>query len=93
MTVIGDSLVAAEFVSYIGPFNSSFREKLWKTMWIPDIKSREIPITDDITPLQILTNNASIAKWKNQGLPEDNMSLQNATIITSCARWPLIIDP
>lgn len=34
-------------------------------MWINDIKSRDIPITDNITPLEILTNNAKIAKWKN----------------------------
>ena len=30
-------------------------------MWIPDITSREIPITENITPLEILTNNAEIA--------------------------------
>ncbi len=30
-------------------------------MWIPDIVSREIPITSNITPLEILTNNAEIA--------------------------------
>ena len=93
LTVIGDTLVAAEFVSYIGPFTSKFRSRLWKDMWIPDIKKREIPITEGCTPLNILTNNANIAKWKNQGLPEDQMSLENATIINSCQRWPLIIDP
>ena len=34
-----------------------------------------------------------MATWKNEGLPEDAMSLENAAIITSCSRWPLIIDP
>ena len=93
LTVIGDTLLAAEFVSYIAPFTSKFRLRLWKDLWIPDIKGREIPITEGITPLEILTNNAEIAMWKNQGLPEDEMSLQNATIVNSCKRWPLIIDP
>lgn len=37
MTVIGDSLLAAEFVSYIGPFSSSFRNILWNDIWIPNI--------------------------------------------------------
>jgi dynein heavy chain len=85
--------LAAEFVSYIGPFTYNFREKLVNEIWLPNIKLKEIPIIEGITPLEILTNGASIAKWKNQGLPEDIMSLQNASIITSCSRWPLIIDP
>lgn len=93
LTVIGNSLLAAEFVSYIGPFTYNFREKLVNEIWLPNIKLKEIPIIEGITPLEILTNGASIAKWKNQGLPEDIMSLQNASIITSCSRWPLIIDP
>lgn len=34
LTVIGDSLLAAEFVSYIGPFSASFRRKLWRDTWL-----------------------------------------------------------
>lgn len=30
VTMIGDALVSAAFVSYIGPFNSVFRSQLWK---------------------------------------------------------------
>jgi len=37
MTNIGDVLLAAAFVSYIGPFNSSFRVDLWRDQWIADI--------------------------------------------------------
>lgn len=35
--MIGNALVSAAFVSYIGPFNSSFRVNLWKTEWLGDI--------------------------------------------------------
>jgi len=28
--MIGDALVSAAFVSYIGPFNSAFRAVLWR---------------------------------------------------------------
>ena len=31
------------------------------------------------------------ARWKNEGLPANNMSFENASIITSCSRWPLLI--
>lgn len=58
MTCIGDTLLAAEFVSYIGPFTSKFRNLLWKDMWIPHIQQEQIPLTENSTPLDILTNNA-----------------------------------
>lgn len=69
------------------------RLDLWKGIWLPDIFSKEIPITDGIEPLKILTNESIKAKWKIEGLPADTMSLENAAIITSCSRWPLLIDP
>ena len=50
-------------------------------------------MTAGIEPLLILTSEAIKAKWKNEGLPEDNMSFENASIISSCSRWPLLIDP
>lgn len=31
LTMIGDALLSAAFVSYIGPFNSGFRSDLWAT--------------------------------------------------------------
>ena len=32
---IGDTLLAALFISYIAPFTSNFRLDLWKDLWIP----------------------------------------------------------
>ena len=93
LTNVGDSLLAAEFVSYIGPFSAYFRRKLWEDIWIPKITEKKIPITSGIEPMAILTNAGTIANWKNEGLPEDQMSCENAAIITSSNRWPLIIDP
>jgi dynein heavy chain len=91
--VIGDALLASAFVSYIGAFSAKIRLELWKGTWLPDIINRKIPITEGIEPLKILTTEAMKAKWKNEGLPADPMSLENAAVITSCTRWPLMIDP
>jgi dynein heavy chain, axonemal len=93
MTCIGDTLIAAEFVSYIGAFSKSFREEIIKDKWLPDIFARNIPCTEGVDPLDILCTPAQIAKWKNEKLPEDRMSIENAAIVTSCTRWPLFIDP
>lgn len=53
----------------------------------------QIPMTEGISPLKVLTTEANIAQWKNENLPADPMSLENAAVITSCSRWPLMIDP
>lgn len=52
-----------------------------------------IPVTPDLDPLTMLTDDADVAAWQNEGLPADRMSTENATILTSCQRWPLIVDP
>jgi len=93
MTMIGNALVSAAFVSYIGPFNSLFRKDLWSTQWINDIIAKSIPFTEGIDSLEVLSTDAQQAIWKTQGLPADRVSLENAAIVSSCARYPLLIDP
>lgn len=50
-------------------------------------------MTEGLDPVSMLTDDATIAKWNNEGLPGDKMSTQNATILSNCERWPLLIDP
>ena len=35
--LVGDVLVAAAFMSYVGPFLSSYREDLIKKQWLPEV--------------------------------------------------------
>lgn len=51
-----------------------------------------IPITEGLDPLSLLTDDADVATWNNQGLPSDRMSTENATILCNTERWPLIVD-
>lgn len=92
-TMIGNTLVSAAFVSYIGPFNFTFRANLWQNIWIADINQRGIPITKGIDPLDVLASQTDQAVWKTEGLPADRVSLENAAVVVSCSRYPLIIDP
>lgn len=52
-----------------------------------------VPITENLDPLCLLTDDTIIAKWHNEGLPSDRMSTENATILSNSDRWPLMIDP
>jgi len=91
--LIGDTVCAAAFVSYIGAFSAPFRMKLTDDIWIPDMQTREIPCTEGGKPLDLLADASQRAVWNNENLPADNLSIENAAIITACARWPLMIDP
>jgi hypothetical protein len=50
-------------------------------------------VTPGIDPLTLVVDDAVVAGWNNEGLPSDRMSTENATILTTCERWPLMIDP
>ncbi|PNJ55828.1 DNAH11 isoform 5 [Pongo abelii] len=52
-----------------------------------------IPLTEGLDLISMLTDDATIATWNNEGLPSDRMSTENAAILTHCERWPLVIDP
>ncbi|KAJ8253035.1 hypothetical protein GJAV_G00208400 [Gymnothorax javanicus] len=94
-TLYGDVLLAAAFISYAGSFSKKYRCELLESLWMPFLRSQKIPIpmTEGLDPVGMLTDDATIAQWNNEGLPSDSMSTQNATIFTNCERWPLLIDP
>ena len=92
-TLIGDCMLAAGFVSYVGAFDQDNRESLWKYTWTPDLEERKIPLTKGVDPLTMLTDEGKNAKMISEGLPADRISIENGSMITNCKRWPLLIDP
>ncbi|XP_066292954.1 dynein beta chain, ciliary-like [Branchiostoma lanceolatum] len=93
--LVGDVLLITAFVSYVGCFTKKYRMDLMDERWLPFMKGLKvpIPITPELDPLSMLTDDADIASWNNEGLPSDRMSTENATILSNCERWPLMIDP
>ncbi|XP_072311900.1 dynein axonemal heavy chain 9 [Eucyclogobius newberryi] len=94
-SLCGDVLLITAFVSYLGYFTRSFRTSLMEHWWRPFFHQLQVPIpvTPDLDLLTMLTDDADVAAWQNQGLPADRMSTENATILSSCQRWPLMVDP
>jgi len=92
--LIGDVLLGSAFISYIGPFSKAFRERIVHEFWVPSIKTLNIPLTEGLDVVMgVLTTEATIASWNNEGLPSDRVSTENGAIVTNCTRWPLMIDP
>ena len=93
-TVPGDTLVAAAFVAYTGYFNEEMRAAM-----MVDIKEQ----LEQATPPVLLKENLSIAEflstpdnrlqWSRNGLPPDNLCVENAVMLSRFNRYPLMIDP
>jgi dynein heavy chain len=92
-TLVGDVMLASAFTSYIGAFDPSYRNMLWREKWMDDLTTRQIPLTEGVDPLEMLTTGAKNAQMNAEGLPSDRISMESGAIIITCKRWPLIIDP
>ena len=104
--LFGDCLIGAGFTAYVGPFTYSFRNSIIYDMWIPKIKELNIPITEPFNIHKFMTDEVEIANWARDGLPSDELSIQNG-ILTSFStasvdlsqsavrtiRFPLCLDP
>ena len=90
--LIGDSVLACAFLSYSGPFNQEFRNKLM-TKWKSILKDKSIPFSSSLGVVSMLVDAEEMAEWSLQGLPSDELSLQNAAIVTKARSYPLLIDP
>uniref|UniRef100_A0A671YW64 Dynein axonemal heavy chain 8 n=1 Tax=Sparus aurata TaxID=8175 RepID=A0A671YW64_SPAAU len=91
--LVGDVLQLTGFLSYCGPFNQSFREMLLKKIWEGELRKHKIPFTEKLSLISALVDPPTISEWNLQGLPADDLSVQNGIIVTKAARYPLLIDP
>lgn len=90
--LVGDVLLATGFLSYCGPYNQEFRSNLLKT-WMNILKSKSIPFTSNLNIINMMVDSSTVSEWTLQGLPNDELSVQNALIATKSRSYPLLIDP
>ncbi|KAL4479549.1 hypothetical protein ABPG72_018535, partial [Tetrahymena utriculariae] len=91
--LIGNISLSTAFINYCGPFNTEYRNKLSLQKLIPDLKKHGLPLTSELQLTSFLIDDATIGEWNLQGLPKDELSIQNGIIITNSSQYPLFIDP
>uniref|UniRef100_A0A8B9XJL0 Dynein axonemal heavy chain 2 n=1 Tax=Bos mutus grunniens TaxID=30521 RepID=A0A8B9XJL0_BOSMU len=91
--LVGDCLLAAAFLSYMGPFLTNYRDEIVNQIWIRKISELQVPCSPRFTFDNFLSNPTKVRDWNIQGLPSDAFSTENGIIVTRGNRWALMIDP
>lgn len=76
-----------------GAFTFKYRSAMVYDMWQSDLLARKIPLSQPFKLETIMTNDVETTAWASEGLPGDELSVQNGLLTTHAARWPLCIDP
>jgi len=91
--LVGDVLISSAFLSYMGPFLSSYRATLVYDIWIGQLRKFAIPVSEEFEFCRFMVNPTRVRDWNIQGLPSDGFSTENGVIVTRGRRWSLMIDP
>lgn len=90
--LVGDVLICSGILAYLGVFVASYREECVKT-WGDMMKKYNIQSSANVSLKEILGNQVRISEWASQGLPSDEVCIENAIILENSERWSLMIDP
>ncbi|TRY94050.1 hypothetical protein DNTS_011956 [Danionella cerebrum] len=91
--LLGDCLICSAFLSYEGAFSWDFRNEMVYKVWQEDVLQRGIPLSQPFRLENLLTDEVEISRWGSEGLPPDELSVQNGILTTRSSRFPLCIDP
>jgi dynein heavy chain len=91
--LIGDTALVCGFVTFCGPFNSEFRDKLNYETFLQDTHGRGVPASERVNLVEFLVDQGTIGEWSLEGLPSDDLSVQNGIMVTRSSRFPLMVDP
>lgn len=80
------SLLSSGYITYLGGENESSREVHLRD-WCSALR------VDEFNFRTFLASEAQLLTFKKEGLPADNLSMENAIMILNSVRTPLIIDP
>ena len=64
-----------------------------KGTWETDVRAKAIALSEPFKLEKLLTSDVETAKWAGEGLPQDELSIQNGILTTRASRYTLCIDP
>ncbi|KAF8560792.1 hypothetical protein P879_08220 [Paragonimus westermani] len=91
--LLGDCLLSAAFLSYVGAFSWEYRTRMVYEDWQSWLLERKVSMSQPFRLEDVLTNDVEVSKWNSEGLPPDELSVQNGILTVQSSRFPLCIDP
>lgn len=92
LTIAGDVLISAAFLSYAGYFDQQFRQNLFNS-WCAHLTQAGIMFRQDLARTEYLSTADERLRWQSNALPSDDLCVENAIMLKRFNRYPLIIDP
>jgi dynein heavy chain len=92
-TVLGDTLLAAAFMSYLGTLSPVKRSCIVVERWLPVLTANNVVFNESFDFLSMMLNMNEELKWISRGLLDDRSLKENALILLNAKRFPLVIDP
>ena len=91
--LVGDCLLTSSFLSYAGSFTFEYRKEMMYGVWLTDVIDRKLPVSPNFRVEDLLTDEVETTLWASDGLPSDELSVQNGILTMRSSRFPLCIDP
>lgn len=94
--VIGDMLLCAGVVNYLGAFTKDFRDDAlieWEELMTSVGLNYSRPESGCFSIVPHLSDPVTVLTWHLEGLPNDPLSVENAIIVHEAVRAPLMVDP
>jgi len=92
VNMMGNTVLAAGFISYVGTFTQDYRQALLKK-WMNYMTEKNVAYQPTFSLTDNLGDPVLIREWGIKGLPADALSVENGIMTTTTKRWPLMIDP
>lgn len=81
-TLVGDTLLAAAAIAYLGPYTAPYRDSQL-TKWSSDLESRGVLVSPEFSLVATLGDPVKIREWTINGLPNDAFSIDNGIMVRS----------
>ena len=90
--MMGDCLLSAGVMVYMGPFSGGFRNSEIDR-WVEFVSNNKIIISEKFSLEDSVGDAMEIRKWTIKGLPNDTISREKGLTVYRSSKVPLVIDP
>ena len=74
INIIGNIILVAGSISYLGPFNSKYRTALLDK-WMKKCEELKLSTSSDFSLERIVADPVQVREWNQSGLPGDKLSI------------------